>query len=282
MGKTLSPLRYPGGKSQIYRKVRDLMVANGFNNNRIYVEPFAGGFGVGIALLENNIIEQAIINDLDTHIYHFWDAVLNQTEELTELVRATPITLEERLRQKEIYLNAESPPLLDGFSTLFLNRVNYSGVLFAGPLGGNNQASAYPIDCRFNRGDIIERIQAVADLRGSIHLYHIDACELIAELCAQHNNDDLFFYIDPPYVLKGKSLYNEYYTEADHRNLERVIHENLQAIPWIVTYDVCDLVRDIYQNYLIREYEMFHSARNRAQGRELVITNIPEDCFRWQ
>ena len=81
MGKTLSPLRYPGGKSQIYRKVRDLMLANGFNNNRIYVEPFAGGFGVGIALLENNIIEQAIINDLDTHIYHFWDAVLNQTEE---------------------------------------------------------------------------------------------------------------------------------------------------------------------------------------------------------
>ena len=32
----------------------------------------------------------------------------------------------------------ESPPLLDGFSTLFLNRVNYSGVLFAGPLGGTS------------------------------------------------------------------------------------------------------------------------------------------------
>lgn len=279
MGKTLSPLRYPGGKSQIYRKVRDLIVANGFNN-RIYVEPFAGGFGVGIALLENNIIEHAIMNDLDTHIYHFWDAVLNQTEELIELVRVTPITLEERLRQKEIYANAESPPLLDGFSTLFLNRVNYSGVLFAGPLGGNKQTSEYPIDCRFNRGNIIERIQTVADLRNSIHLYHTDACELIAELCVQYNND-LFFYIDPPYVLKGKSLYSEYYTEADHRNLERVIQENLQEVPWIVTYDVCDLVRDIYQNYLIREYGMFHSAHNRARGCELVITNIPEDHFLW-
>ena len=102
MGKTLSPLRYPGGKSQIYRRVRDLIVANGFNN-RTYVEPFAGGFGVGIALLKNNIIRQAIINDLDIHIYHFWDAVLNQTEDLIELIRVTPITLEERLRQKEIY-----------------------------------------------------------------------------------------------------------------------------------------------------------------------------------
>ena len=280
MGKTLSPLRYPGGKSQIYRRVRDLIVANGFNN-RTYVEPFAGGFGVGIALLKNNIIRQAIINDLDIHIYHFWDAVLNQTEDLIELIRVTPITLEERLRQKEIYSDAESPPLLDGFSTLFLNRVNYSGVLFAGPLGGNNQASAYPVDCRFNKDNIIERIQTIEDIRDSIHMYHDDACTLIATLCAQHNND-LFFYIDPPYVLKGKSLYSEYYTEADHRNLERVIHESLQIVPWIVTYDDCDLVREIYQNYLIREYEMFHSAHNRAQGRELIITNIPENHFHWR
>lgn len=280
MGKTLSPLRYPGGKSQIYKKIQNLLVANGFNN-RVYVEPFAGGFGVGIALLEHNIIEQAIINDLDVHIYHFWDAVLNQTDALIELIRATPVTLEERLRQKEIYSDAKSTPLMDGFSTLFLNRVNYSGVLFAGPLGGNSQSSAYPIDCRFNKDNIIERIQAVANLRDMIHLYHADACEMIVELSAQYNNDDLFIYIDPPYVLKGKSLYSEYYTEVDHRGLERVIHENLQAVPWIVTYDDCDLVRGIYQNYLIREYEMFHSAHNRAQKCELVITNIPEENFSW-
>lgn len=280
MGKTLSPLRYPGGKSQIYKRIRNLLVANGFNN-RIYVEPFAGGFGVGIALLEHNIIEQAIINDLDIHIYHFWDSVLNQTDALIRLIRTTPITLEERLQQKEIYSDAESTPLMDGLSTLFLNRVNYSGVLFAGPLGGNNQTSAYTIDCRFNKDNIIERIQAVANLRDRIHLYHADACELIVALCAQYNNGDLFFYIDPPYVLKGKSLYSEYFTEADHRNLERVVYRNLQAVPWLVTYDDCDLVRDIYQNYFIQEYEMFHSAHNRAQGRELVITNIPENHFSW-
>ena len=47
-------------------------------------------------------------------------------------------------------------------------------------------------------------------------------------------------------------------------------------------YDDCDLVREIYQNYLIREYEMFHSAHNRAQGRELIITNIPENHFHWR
>ena len=126
MGVTRSPLRYPGGKSKIYNNIRNLIVTNEYTG-RTYVEPFAGGFGVGIALLEDNIIEQAIMNDLDIHLYHFWDAVLHQTEALINLVRETPITLDERMRQKQIYSNEESPPLLDGFSTLFLNRENYSG-----------------------------------------------------------------------------------------------------------------------------------------------------------
>lgn len=279
MGMTRSPLRYPGGKSKIYKNIRKLIVANEFTD-RTYVEPFVGGFGVGIALLEDNIIERAVINDLDIHLYHFWNAVLYQTEALIDLVRDTPITLDERMRQKEIYLNEGSPPLLDGFSTLFLNRVNYSGVLFAGPLGGKNQASAYPIGCRFNKNNIIERIQTVARFRDQILLYHRDACELMVELLAEEGNG-LFFNIDPPYVLKGKSLYSEYYTEEDHRNLGYIIHEHLRNVPWIVTYDSCDLVRDIYQEDLILEYGVFHSAHNRTQGRELVITNLPEEQFVW-
>lgn len=279
MGTTRSPLRYPGGKSKIYNNIRKLIVANGFTD-RTYVEPFVGGFGVGIALLEDNVIERVIINDLDIHLYHFWDAVLHQTEALIDLVRDTPITLDERMRQKEIYSNEESRPLLDGFSTLFLNRVNYSGVLFAGPLGGKNQTSAYPIGCRFNKNNIIERIQLVARFRDQISLHHRDACELMVELLAEEGVD-FFFNIDPPYVVKGKSLYSEYYTDADHRNLGHIIHTHLQNVPWVVTYDSCDLVREIYQDDLIFEYGMFHSAHNRTQGRELVITNMPKDQFAW-
>ena len=212
MGTTRSPLRYPGGKSKIYNNIRKLIVANGFTD-RTYVEPFVGGFGVGIALLEDNVIERVIINDLDIHLYHFWDAVLHQTEALIDLVRDTPITLDERMRHK-------------------------------------------------------------------ISLHHRDACELMVELLAEEGVD-FFFNIDPPYVVKGKSLYSEYYTDADHRNLGHIIHTHLQNVPWVVTYDSCDLVREIYQDDLIFEYGMFHSAHNRTQGRELVITNMPKDQFAW-
>ena len=69
-----SPLRYPGGKGQLYGKIRDLMSENKLLN-RIYTEPFAGGFGIGIKLLTNGDVNRVIINDADKHIYAFWYSV---------------------------------------------------------------------------------------------------------------------------------------------------------------------------------------------------------------
>ena len=45
--KNISPLRYPGGKSQIYDYVRELVVAN---NSTTYIEPYMGGMGIAFML----------------------------------------------------------------------------------------------------------------------------------------------------------------------------------------------------------------------------------------
>ena len=174
MAKSLSPLRYPGGKSKIYEKVKNLIIANGYGD-RIYVEPFAGGFGIGIGLLCEGIVPAAILNDFDSHIYHFWYAVLNDTENLLRLITDTSITIDERERQKQNYKNTGTDPLTDGFATLFLNRVNFSGVIKGGPIGGLDQTGVYKVDCRFNKEDIKSRIETVAQLKSKIRLYDKDA-----------------------------------------------------------------------------------------------------------
>ena len=99
MIKSLSPLRYPGGKSKIYEKVKNLIVKNALGN-RTYVEPFAGGFGIGIGLLSENIVQSAVLNDFDSHIYHFWHSVFYNTEGLLKKITDTPITIDERETQK--------------------------------------------------------------------------------------------------------------------------------------------------------------------------------------
>jgi DNA adenine methylase len=279
MGKTLSPLRYPGGKSQLSKRVKRLIEINDWQD-RIYVEPFAGGFGVGLYLLANNIVDNAVINDYDQHVYHFWMAALNQTDALIDLVRNTPISLEERTMQKTRYLDPTSTVLQDGFATLYLNRVNYSGVLFAGPIGGRSQQSQYSIGCRFNKESIIHRIREVGNLRNRIRLFNLDANDLISmELV--NDNGHCFYNIDPPYVIKGKSLYNEYFSEQDHRAFRNTVGQELENTPWIITYDDCDLIWEIYADYHIHEYDLFHSAHNRAMGAELVITNLGDNQFEW-
>lgn len=279
MAKSLSPLRYPGGKSKIYDKIINLIETNALGN-KTYVEPFAGGFGIGIGLLCDDMVKTAILNDFDSHIYHFWFSVLYHTDELLKKIIDTPITLEERYRQKAIYRNDTADEVSDGFATLFLNRVNFSGVINGGPIGGLSQSGTYKIDCRFNKVEISKKIETIASLRDRIELYNFDASELIS----QHLQGQIrtsFFNIDPPYVKKGRRLYTNYFKEEDHKSLERIITEYLGETQWIVTYDDCNLIRDIYKDYLMIEYDIQHNVGSSVQGKEIVITNIPESSFTW-
>lgn len=279
MAKSLSPLRYPGGKSKIYDKVKKLIEANTLGD-RTYVEPFAGGFGIGIRLLCDDIVQSAVLNDFDSHIYHFWYSVLYQTEALLKKIADTPITLEEREKQKAVYRDSSADELSDGFATLFLNRVNFSGIIMGGPIGGLSQSGEYKIDCRFNKSEIVKKIERIAQLKKRIELYNCDASDLIT-VCLRDTICTSFFNIDPPYVKKGHKLYANYFKEKDHRNLARVINEHLGVTRWIVTYDDCDLIRGIYKQYHMLEYGIQHNAGGSVMGKEIVITNIPDSDFVW-
>ncbi|MDD2542639.1 MAG: DNA adenine methylase [Desulfuromonadaceae bacterium] len=279
MAKSLSPLRYPGGKSKIYEKVKTLIEMNGMGN-RTYVEPFAGGFGIGIGLLCDNTVQSVVLNDFDSHIYHFWHSVLYRTDDLLRKITDTPITIDEREKQKAVYKDGDADALDDGFATLFLNRVNFSGVIKGGPIGGAMQSGTYKLDCRFNKEEIKKKIVNIALLENNISLYNCDASDLIINRLNIEKNT-AFFNIDPPYVVKGSQLYTNYFKESDHRNLEQVIKEHLKGIPWTITYDDCELIRDIYKQYLMTEYDIQHNARFNVRGKELVISNIPKDSFVW-
>ena len=280
MAKSFSPLRYPGGKSKIYDKVKNLIIANGYEG-RTYVEPFAGGFGLGIGLLSEGVVKTAILNDFDSHIYHFWYSVLNDTDNLLQLISDTPITIEERERQKQNYRDVDVDPLCDGFATLFLNRVNFSGVIKGGPIGGIDQSGTYKLDCRFNKVDIMNKIETIASLKSKIKLYNKDAGYLIRTSLTKMKNP-MFLNIDPPYVMKGNQLYTNFFTEGDHLNLERVVAKHLdEKFPWITTYDDCSFIRELYKHFHMQEYDIMHNAGGSVQGKELVITNLPSDRFIW-
>jgi DNA adenine methylase len=66
----ITPLRYPGGKARLAPFVKALLLRNNLGDAH-YVEPYAGGASVAIALLQGEYITRAYLNDLDHSVYAF-------------------------------------------------------------------------------------------------------------------------------------------------------------------------------------------------------------------
>src|SRR3954452_4772935 len=122
----LSPLRYPGGKGRLAAFVGALLDQQQNPRPSIYIEPFAGGAGVGLRLLVNEYVDEIVINDLNPGIAAFWRAIFERPEELLTKLNQCDVTIEEWHRQRQIYLSSPKDDVVLGFSLFFLNRTNRS------------------------------------------------------------------------------------------------------------------------------------------------------------
>lgn len=264
-----SPLRYPGGKNRLANFIAKICVDNKIDGH--YVEPYAGGASVALYLLLNSFVNEIIINDKDRSIYAFWHSVLNNSNELCELIHKTSISVNNWKSQREIQKNKKHADLLKlGFSTLFLNRTNVSGIINGGVMGGLEQKGSYKIDCRFNKEDIIKRIQNISEKKNRIRLYNKDAIKLIDKIQQESLSNNIIFYFDPPYYLKGSSLYLNHYKTDDHSAVCEKIKQ-IKNIHWVISYDNVPKIKGLYSLYKKKEYSLTHTAHKSKLGKEILF-----------
>lgn len=272
-----TPLRYPGGKGKLAEYIKAIIVANNLVGGR-YVEPYAGGAAVAMELLLLDYVDEVHINDLNPGIYAFWKSVLDETDNLIELIESTDVTIDEWFRQKDIQRDASSAGLRLGFSTFFLNRCNRSGILKGGVIGGKDQSGKWKLDARFNKPDLIERIRQICRFRDQIVLHNKDAVALVTTLSSKLPNKTLF-YLDPPYYVKGKGLYDNFYGHSDHEAVAQLM-ASIDSLHWVVSYDDVQEIRDMYADYTSLRYKLSYSAQSREQGGEIIFFSptmkIPE------
>jgi len=262
-----SPLRYPGGKSKLTPYVVEILKLNKLEGGS-YVEPFAGGAAIAWYLLLKGYVDKVYINDLNLSIYAFWHSVLNQTEQLCELIEKTPVTIDEWYKQKEYQNSAKSTLIERGFSTLFLNRTNRSGIIKGGVIGGFSQEGTYKLDCRFNKKVLINIINDISNKKDSISLSNLDAVEFITEVIPALD-DRCLINIDPPYYVKGKGLYQNFFEHDDHYRLYECV-KNIKQ-PWIVTYDDTPEINDIYNEFNPHSFGLRYTAQIKRKGTEVII-----------
>lgn len=264
---TDTPLRYPGGKTQLAPFVGELLRTNDLLQC-VYCEPFGGGAGIACRLLLNGTIAEAWINDLDPAIYAFWHSVLNSTESLCERIADAEVTIDEWHRQRKIHTE-ERANLIDlGFATLFLNRTNRSGILKGGVIGGLSQTGKYPIDCRFGKEELIRKIKRIALYKEQIHLTCIDARQYISSELEKLPKHALV-NVDPPYYRAGPDLYTNAYVHEDHLSLSMEVRKMPHR--WMMTYDDVPEICDMYEG--LRQYRktLTYYAQVKRSAAELLV-----------
>ncbi|HPH64556.1 MAG TPA: DNA adenine methylase [Kofleriaceae bacterium] len=269
-----SPLRYPGGKAKLANFIAALVERNSLAGGH-YVEPYAGGASVALALVLRGLVSRAYINDVDPAVYSFWHSVIREPEALCRLIADTKVTVDEWQRQKLIQRDHAGHSTLSlGFSTFFLNRTNRSGIISsAGMIGGAGQAGSWKLDARYNKAELIARIERIARVADRLRLYRSDAAKLLQRLIPKLSSKS-FMYLDPPYYVKGTSrLYANCYEHNDHLKIAELVRT--ARTPWLVSYDDQVQIRAMYAGFRCRRFHLRYTARDRYEGAEvLVFSNL--------
>lgn len=272
MAEHYSPLRYPGGKSKLGRFLSAVLHGNGHTRS-VYVEPYAGGAGTALHLLFEEYVDRVVINDRDPRVQSFWWAVTHQTREFIDLVRTTPVTVDQWRQQRELYTRCDVDSRLRlGFATFFLNRTTRSGIVHnGGPIGGYDQTGKYKVDARYNSAELVRRVVRIGAYSDRIDVQGEDGQVLLARLSRDPDTArSAFVYLDPPYHSKGRDLYMNHFTSKQHESLAAFLRDD-PGFSWLLTYDDVEEVRRLYKGLPRFHFSLSYTAYKRRQGTELLI-----------
>ena len=251
--RSISPLRYPGGKRWILPFLIRLLEATG-GRRKLFVEPFVGGGSVTMGLLESGYAENAVINDLDPLVAAFWSVVFSKdVDALVDRVRTARVTLDEwnTLKAQDDDCGTDVDR---AFRCLFLNRTSFSGIInrTAGPIGGNAQSGEYGVGCRFNLPRIASRISELGRLRDRVLIRGCGTWQGMADRIDMEivpgsgfRPDDVFWYLDPPFYHKADRLYRRWFETSDHDELHRFLGMTIYG-HWLLSYDSAPEIERLY------------------------------------
>lgn len=270
--ESASPFRYPGGKGFLtgYLASRLLALPEG---DRYYAEPFCGGAGAAMNLLEDGLVAAVHLNDADVRVYSAWRAIVQETDRFLERLARVEVSLEEWHRARELLL-APAPGEYSfdlGFATYFINRTSRSGIILgSGPIGGYRQTGRWKIDARFYRESMSRRIAWIGANRERIHLTNEDALVFMARSPDRMQLDKTLLFVDPPYVQAGSKLYLNAMSESKHSALADMLQSGRYP-RWILTYDNDPLIHRLYADFRLCYIQVNYSLRRSRKERELLV-----------
>ena len=262
-----SPFRYPGGKTWLVPTARKWF--RQADKTSELIEPFAGGGIISLTAIAENYFSHATMVEIDDDMAAAWQTIFSDDncDWLVQKVKTFVVTAED-INQSIIY--ADNGTKERGFATIVRNRTNHGGILAKGSgliksgEGGRGLAS------RWYPSTLAKRIKEANLLREKITFVHGDAFKIMEQHLADSNT---FFFIDPPYTVAGKRLYNHY--DVDHRRIFELASQ--MKGHFLLTYDDTEEVRALADSFSLPYRTIPMQTTHLITKEELLIS----DNFEW-
>jgi DNA adenine methylase len=233
---TLSPFRYPGGKSGLRLKIIEWLTGLGYRP-RHFVEPFAGGASVGLAVAELRLADHVTLVELDPDVAAVWTVILSPSAEtLARRVRRFVLT---KRSARETLRSSNSDLVSRAFRCLLLNRISRGGIIAPGAGWLKRGEDGKGIHSRWYPETLAKRIESIHALRKRVTFIHGDGLRILKEFASTPHTAA---FVDPPYVVNGQGAGLRLYA---HHNVDcKELFETAQRFsgPMIITYHRSEVV----------------------------------------
>lgn len=275
--KALTPLRWPGGKSKVIKK---LLAPRFPEFAGSFYEPFVGGGSVSLFVAQMYPEKKIFINDLNPKLVSFWRFLQKDPEILVQSLHSIrdafdPEDVEKGKelleRMTEALYEGDGNPLKVAASFYVLNKISFSGMTEHASL------SKQAYKKTFNHGNIDKLIEISSHMKN----FDIKNEHFVYPMVNAEEND--FTFLDPPYQIESSNLYGkngEMHKDFDHDLFLKSV-KDLKG-KWMITYNDNEWLRESYKDYNIEvvEYTYFMAFETNEEGEkktrkknELIITN---------
>lgn len=258
-----SPFRYPGGKTWLIPRIRKWLLSRDVRSNEL-VEPFAGGGIVSLTTAFEELAEHVTMVEMDAQLAAVWRTILEEpggAEHLAERIVSFDLSME---AVREVLDSEPASDQEHAFRTILKNRVNRGGILAPGASLLKDGENGKGLRSRWYPETLQKRILNIAEIRERITFVQGDGVAIMRKRASLPN---IAWFIDPPYTVAGKRLYNCW--EVDHDELFEVAGEI--AGDFLMTYDNDERVRALAKQHGFDAREVAMKNTHHAKMTELLI-----------
>ena len=258
-----SPFRYPGGKTWLIPTVRQWLKQEQKVVSKL-VEPFAGGGIVSLTAAFEQLADNITMVEMDEEIAAVWKVVLNgKNKWLADKIFSYNLTID----NVKAELDKPDKKLHDtAFCTILKNRIFHGGILAKGSGMIKNGENGKGIASRWYPKTLHDRIVAIDYVKDKINFIAGDAFEVLEQ---DINDNEAYFFIDPPYTVAGKRLYT--YFDIDHERLFALTAQ-LKG-KFMLTYDDTTEIRQLADKYGLHYRTIPMKTTHHLQKNEIIISN---------